>query len=423
MASCGAPDPGKKCQEDSCSRHGTCDDSLGQLGCECDPGYGGAACTDCAPGYRDYGDGACQLGDPCATNTSCAGQHRACANQQGTAACGACVAGHHEESGSCVADQTCLDSSCNHHGQCEDATGVVTCLCELEYADAHCGQCATGFLHWPPSDAACVDDPCQPDPCTMAHAAPAGCAPTDVSSYACTCEDGYSWSDGACVLSCTDLDGDGFGLGAACLGPDCKDDDALVHPGATEACNGADDDCNPATADGSGDPLVGTDCDGSDSDLCKEGKWFCSSGTLQCSDASDSNPDVCNGLDDDCNPATADGSGDPLVGTSCDGIDSDLCQEGTWFCSSGTLQCSDVSANNPDLCNGLDDDCNPATADGSGDPLVGTSCDGSDSDLCQEGTWFCSSGTLQCSDLSGDTLEVCGDGLDNDCNGLTDDGC
>ncbi len=46
--------------------------------------------------------------------------------------------------------------------------------------------------------------------------------------------------DGAVCLP--DMDGDGY-EGAV----DCDDDDPDVHPGATEVCNGVDDDCDPLT--------------------------------------------------------------------------------------------------------------------------------------------------------------------------------
>jgi len=48
---------------------------------------------------------------------------------------------------------------------------------------------------------------------------------------------------GSAVAGCTDLDGDGYGLGCA-AGPDCNDRDPAMHPGATELCNFKDDDCN-----------------------------------------------------------------------------------------------------------------------------------------------------------------------------------
>src|SRR5262245_38242261 len=77
----------------------------------------------------------------------------------------------------------------------------------------------------------------------------------------------------------------------------------------------------------------------------------------------------------------------------------------------------------PELCNGLDDDCDPATPDGSQDPQVGAACDGADGDSCLEGTNSCFASSLACSDATGTTAELCnGDGLDEDCDGAVDEG-
>jgi uncharacterized membrane protein len=70
-----------------------------------------------------------------------------------------------------------------------------------------------------------------------------------------------------------DADGDGFGVagGATCLcapAPphsaslpgDCDDESASVHPSASEACNGVDDDCDGATDEA--DPVTGEPCKG-----------------------------------------------------------------------------------------------------------------------------------------------------------------
>jgi formylglycine-generating enzyme required for sulfatase activity len=47
----------------------------------------------------------------------------------------------------------------------------------------------------------------------------------------------------ATAAGCNDFDGDGYGLGCA-AGNDCNDHDPAMHPGAAEACNFKDDDCN-----------------------------------------------------------------------------------------------------------------------------------------------------------------------------------
>jgi Putative metal-binding motif len=81
------------------------------------------------------------------------------------------------------------------------------------------------------------------------------------------------------------------------------------------------------------------------------------------------------------------------------------------------------SPEGPDVCDGVDNDCDPTSADGSEDPLNGVACDGTDSDLCLDGNYFCSSGSLICDDTVSDPehVETC-DGLDNDCNGQVDEG-
>jgi len=225
--------------------------------------------------------------------------------------------------------------------------------------------------------------------------------------------------DGVVPANELDADGDGFRV----CGGDCDDTRANVHPGGTEFCDGLDNDCNQNTADGSNDPQLGVACDGPDSDLCATGVFVCLTAQLRCTDTTGDSKDICNGIDDDCDPSSPDGSEDPLVGSSCDGPDSDRCVEGHNTCVNGVLLCDDHTGDNLDLCNGVDDDCDNTSPDGSEDPLVGTPCDGPDSDLCKEGTYFCSGGALGCNDNSGNNPEICGNGIDDDCDGLIDEGC
>ena len=278
---------------------------------------------------------------------------------------------------------------------------------------------------------------------------------------ACDGEDGDLCEEGviACVegqLLCTDpnddspdvcdgedndcdpntLDGvDDEAVGLACDGDDsdtcedgvtaCIDAQVLCVDAADpliELCDGVDNDCDPSTVDGSGDPALGEACDGEgDQDLCAEGERVCVDGALTCDDPGDDDPDLCDGVDNDCNALTPDGLHDPQLDAPCDGADSDLCEEGTLACVAGALTCDDVADDDIELCDGLDNDCDPATVDGEGDPNLTAPCDGDDADLCQEGALVCAEGALLCDDPNDEDLELC-DGEDNDCNPATPDG-
>jgi hypothetical protein len=68
--------------------------------------------------------------------------------------------------------------------------------------------------------------------------------------------------DEGCKVFYRDADGDGYGLshvqtramtrpsGSSTIGGDCDDANANVHPGATEFCNGINDDCDGLTDEG-----------------------------------------------------------------------------------------------------------------------------------------------------------------------------
>jgi len=270
-----------------------------------------------------------------------------------------------------------------------------------------------------------------------------GPQPCDVATE--TCDEAAS----ACSLDeCTDggdEDGDGD-MRIACGGSDCDDTNDMIYGTAQEICDGAgvDEDCNPETIR---DASVGStdgdeDMDGFISDECSNVR---ADGTLNegddCDDSrSGTNPgasDVCGGGDQDCDGAVDE---EPSILYYFD-MDGD--GYGVNTADSNVLACSPPSASYtllegdcdetrpnvhpglPEMCNGLDDDC-----DGSTDP--GCSClEGSPQTCgpptevgeCAQSTRLCTAAgewPTSCPGAVYPATEVCGGG-DEDCDGTTDE--
>ena len=260
----------------------------------------------------------------------------------------------------------------------------------------------------------------------------------------------------------TDSDGDGFGAPGteveACAAPfgtvpnadDCDDADAGVHPGATEACNGLDDDCDAEVDEGL-DATWWADLDGDgfgDPDTRVEGcdpgeDYVDNSG--DCDDgAPDVHPDaveVCNELDDDCDEVVDEGvtstffaDGDSDGYGRLDATTEACFQPAGYAAAAG--DCDDVdpavSPGAVEVCNELDDNCDgvvdEATAADAATWYADTDADGfgdvaSTVLACTVPSGFSGDAT-DCDDTDTDTYpgatEYC-DGHDDDCDGATDE--
>jgi len=109
--------------------------------------------------------------------------------------------------------------------------------------------------------------------------------------------------------SCPDADGDGF-TAASCGGTDCNDNNTAINPGAAEACDGVDNNCNGLTDDGLPFVTYYNDADGdgygtgSGQSLCSNpGQGF----ATQAGDCNNNNAavkpgamEVCDGVDNNC---------------------------------------------------------------------------------------------------------------------------
>jgi hypothetical protein len=266
--------------------------------------------------------------------------------------------------------------------------------------------------------------------------------------------------DGVATEFFFDADADGHGLadlttlacalpdGYADVGDDCDDVDGAVFPGAAEACNEADDDCDTLVDEGAhGDYYADADLDGYGdpgffASLCGGGVGWVEDST-DCNDGrGDVFPgavEVCDAIDGDCDglvdegvldlfflDADADGAGDASapreacaapIGYVSDDRDCDDARD-------------DVSPTALEACDLADNDCDGAVdedvetsyfrdvdGDHHGDgAIVAAACSAptgyvDDGDDCDDGdvTVFPGAG------------EAC-DGVDDDCDGRVDDG-
>ncbi|MCB9638860.1 MAG: VWA domain-containing protein [Myxococcales bacterium] len=188
-----------------------------------------------------------------------------------------------------------------------------------------------------------------------------------------------------------------------------------------EVCDGVDNDCNGQIDDGN--PGGGVACNTGQQGACSAGTRQCQGGTLNCVRNTAPSAEKCNGKDDDCDGKTDEAFGN--LGQSCN-VGVGACQRtGTYVCASNQngVSCSVTpAAPQPEICDGKDNDCDGKTDEDFGNK--GQPCVAGTGACESQGTYICKSdgSATQCSVAAkAPTPEVC-DGVDNDCNGQIDEG-
>ncbi|MEA3431044.1 MAG: MopE-related protein [Nanoarchaeota archaeon] len=137
--------------------------------------------------------------------------------------------------------------------------------------------------------------------CELPSACVIGIAEGDTNTHAGSCA---SYDEKLCcdLTECIDVDRDGYSVEGGLCGPvDCDDTNPNINPGKADVCNGIDDDCNVTTVDGSGEPAP---LNSLQNGVCTGSRQVCNGVVGWQGDYGIPNYEIveslCDGLDNDC---------------------------------------------------------------------------------------------------------------------------
>ncbi len=316
---------------------------------------------------------------------------------------------------------------------------IRTCVKENEYGECPGEMVCLGKDGWSECDAAKpAAEVCDGKDNDCDGAVDNGFADTDKDDLS-DCIDPDDDNDGIldeedncpAVSNANQLDFDKDGEGNACDADDDDDGDPdvldcaplepLANHDATEVCDGVDNNCNNQVDEGF-------------ADFDKDGLANCidedddNDGDLDVTDCNPTNkqvyngaPELCDGLDNDCNDKVDEGFSDMDGDGISDCSDTDVDGDGDPNVQVFAPYNAEISTATPEVCDGIDNNCNNQVDEGypdfDQDGLANcvdmdddNDGDGDDSDCAP----------LDASKYNG-AVEAC-DGVDNNCNGKVDEG-